>query len=171
MENCLREMGCGMEKTIFLVDDEEETLIFVSFALKHLELNYRLRYAANGFHALKYLQGCGGFVDRRQHAIPDLILLDLNMPLMDGFELLEWLRNQSGFEHLPVVALTDFENLPDLTRAYRLGANSFVTKMDDLLDFADSLKQVLDTFVASPAQTRMHPSPASLVRIPSKLPS
>src|SRR5690242_2780512 len=150
VETVISGNGCCMGSTILLVDDDEDALLFLRFALKHLKAPHALRHTTNGFQAMEYLKGDGAFADRLKHPIPDLILLDLKMPLMDGFELLAWLRNQPELDHLPAVVLTGSSYPADLERAYRLGANSVVLKPVDLLDFLDALKQVLNSCLPTP---------------------
>ena len=145
--------GSCARKTILVVDDDHNTLHFMRFALKHLNATHELGYACNGFQAMEYLQGA--FTDPQKHQVPDLILLDLRMPLMDGFALLEWLRGQEQFKRLPVVVLTGSLYSPDASRAKQLGASSLIVKPFELQDFVNSLSHVLGTFFALTAENRI----------------
>jgi two-component system alkaline phosphatase synthesis response regulator PhoP len=142
----MQATGSSRGKTILVVDDDHNTLHFVRFALKQLNATHELRYASNGYQAMEYLQGA--CAEQQKHQAPDLILLDLRMPLMDGFALLEWLRGQKQFERLPVVVLTGSLYSPDAARAQQLGASSLIVKAFELLEFVNSVSHVLDTFFA-----------------------
>ena len=87
-----------------------------------------LHFVRDGQEAVDYLSGEGTFADREQHPIPALLLSDLKMPRLDGFQVLGWLRRQPGFKRLPVVILSSSSEPGDVNRAYDLGVNSFITK-------------------------------------------
>lgn len=137
-------------KSILLVEDDADSILFVRFALKRLKLNHRMDYAPNALSAMRYLEGEGRFCDRVQHPLPDLILLDLKMPGMDGFELLQWVRTQPSLKHLPICVLTTSTYAPDLAQAYKLGADCYLSKPVDLFVFVESLKSVLERFLPVP---------------------
>jgi CheY-like chemotaxis protein len=81
--------------------------------------------------------GAGVYANRAEYPLPDLFLLDLKMPRVNGFEVLEWLRDQPGLAALRVLVLTSSEDLRDVNRAYQLGANSFLVKP---LDFQNVIQ-------------------------------
>ena len=85
----------------------------------------------DGVEAISYLLGEGQFADRQIFPIPDLLVLDLKMPRLDGFDVLRWVRRQPGFASLVIVVLTSSELLSDVNQAYALGANSFMVKPMD----------------------------------------
>ena len=130
-------------KTVLVVDDDDNTLVFTRFAMKHIAQAPQLQYVANGLQAMQYLQGYGRFADRQVHPFPDLILLDLKMPVIDGFELLNWLRSHPLFGSLPVIVLTGSTYELDIRRAHELGANAFIEKSGELPDFETALKDTL----------------------------
>jgi CheY-like chemotaxis protein len=82
----------------------------------------------DGEEALGYLSGTDKYSNLAEYPLPWLVLLDLKMPRMDGFEVLKWIRNQSGIHNLVVVVLTSSGEIKDVNRAYGLGANSFMVK-------------------------------------------
>jgi len=137
-------------RTILLIDDDRESHLFVRFALKPLNEVYRLESVTSALEGMQYLLGEAGFREREAHQLPDLILLDLKMPIMDGFQWLEWMRSQPQFGHLPVVVLTGSSYQADIIRAHRMGANSFVVKAVELLDFVESIRNVLGMFFDDP---------------------
>ena len=77
---------------------------------------------------MAYLAGTGQFAERVRWPLPGLVLLDLKLPRRSGLEVLDWLRSQSGLRRIPVVVLTSSREVPDVDRAYDLGANSYLVK-------------------------------------------
>jgi CheY-like chemotaxis protein len=130
-------------KNILLVDDDINSPLLVTIALKQLHPCPVLCYVPNALQATEYVLGQGAFVDRIAHPFPHLVLLDLRMPLMDGFEFLSWARSQPELKALPIVVLTDSINPQDLSRAYQLGATSFLVKPSDMGDLAEPIKAML----------------------------
>src|SRR5262249_49746121 len=78
--------------------------------------------------AINYLLGMEPYADRKRHPLPALVLLDLKLHVMDGFEVLQWIRNHRHFGELRVVVLTSSRDIRDVKKAYRLGAYSFLVK-------------------------------------------
>ena len=133
-------------KIILLVDDDDNSLLLVRIALKDLSSKPRLQYVTNGLEAIHYLEGRDRFADRQAYPFPDLMLLDLKMPVLDGFDLLAWIRARPEFKPLPIIVLTNSTYSPDVARAKQLGANSFLIKPIDPDEFAKALKQILESF-------------------------
>ncbi len=119
----MRELG-----TILLAEDNENDVLLTQLALKRARLANPLQVVRDGEEAIAYLQGTGPYADRTQFPFPILLLLDLNMPKISGFEVLDWLRNQPLPNHLPVAISTDSDSGPDVRRAYELGADSYLLK-------------------------------------------
>ena len=97
--------------------------------------------------AVEYFQGKPPYDDRTKYPLPAMVLLDIKMPGMDGFEVLAWIRRQWEFFQLCVVMLTNSDHIRDVNEAYHLGANSFLVKP---LDFANAaeLARSLDVLLA-----------------------
>ena len=133
----------GGGKNILLVDDDINSPMLVTIALKQLQPAPVLCYVPNALQATEYLLGQGAFADRIAHPFPHLVLLDLRMPLMDGFEFLAWARSVPELKALPIVVLTDSINPQDLSRAYQAGATSFLVKPSDMADLAEPIKAIL----------------------------
>ena len=134
--------------TILQIDDDSNNALFVRFALERLDLPHRLEHVSSGFAAMRYLRGEDGFSDRERHPVPDLILLDLRMAPMDGFEVLEWLRLQPDLSEVPVCILTGGVNPAEVSRAYRLGANFFIMKPSSLDELVRSIKNLFENLGA-----------------------
>lgn len=121
---------------ILLVEDREDDVYIIRKAFFTSGLNNPLYVVNDGEQAVAYLMGDAPYSNRSEYPLPDIILLDLKMPRLDGFEVLTWIRKQPGIRGLPVIVLTSSEDLRDVNRAYALGANSFLVKP---LDFENSL--------------------------------
>ena len=117
-------------------DGEEDTMLLRRALLKANFLN-PLHIVPNGEEAIAYLQGEGKYAARDEYPLPSLLLLDLKMPRKDGFEVLEWIREQPGLSSLRVVVLTASDEIRDVNRAYQLGANSFLVKPVDFPSFVE----------------------------------
>lgn len=125
---------------ILLVDDREDDIFLIRKAFKEANLDNPVYSVNDGEEAIAYLSGEAPFSNREEYPLPDIMLLDLKMPKVDGFEVLTWIRQQSGIRGLPVVVLTSSEDIRDVNRAYQIGANSFLVKP---LDFENSLALIM----------------------------
>jgi CheY-like chemotaxis protein len=135
--------GAQGVKNILLVDDDVNSPLLVSIALKQLHPCPVLRYVPNALEATEYLLCRGAFADRIANPFPHLVILDLRMPMMDGFDFLIWARSLPELKALPIVVLTDSMNPQDFSRAYQLGATSILVKPSDMADLADPIKVML----------------------------
>jgi CheY-like chemotaxis protein len=117
---------------IMLVEDELADMHLIRFALNNGELPVSLHHACDGLDAVQYLE---------QHpaTLPDLILLDLNMPRMDGKEFLKTVKHHPMWSQIPVVVLTTSDAERDVLDVYRLGAAGYVTKPSDMTVFVDAM--------------------------------
>ncbi|HWX23114.1 MAG TPA: response regulator [Candidatus Binatia bacterium] len=120
-----------------LVEDSEEDVFLLRRVFLKANIINPLQVVKGGREALAYLSGSGPYANRAEHPFPALVLLDLNMPDMNGFEVLEWIRRQPAFMSLRVVVLTVSGHAADINRAYKLGANSFLTKPTDFDRFVE----------------------------------
>ena len=118
-----------------LVEDLEDDVELVRRAFAKASVPNPIHVVRSGEEALKYLSGTDAYANRAEHPLPDLILLDLRMPGMDGFEVLAWIRAQEGIRTIPVVVLTSSDLVWDVNRAYELGASSFLVKPMDFEDY------------------------------------
>jgi CheY-like chemotaxis protein len=131
------------EGVILLADDNPDDVLLVKRALRQSGARNPLVIARNGEEVLQYLKGEGPFANREAHPLPGLILLDLDMPRVTGFQVLEWARQQPELRALPIIVLATSAYSPDIRLAYQLGANSFLTKPADPAELTRSLQQVL----------------------------
>ena len=108
-------------------DDPNDTLLF-EHACKKAGIVFDLQAVSDGDQAIAYLRGVNDFSDRAKHPLPRLILLDLKMPRVSGFDVLTWLRSENALNQVPVVVLTSSNHDADVKRAYDLGAKSYLVK-------------------------------------------
>jgi len=130
---------------ILVVEDREDDILLLRTALHKANLSNPVHFVRDGEEAVAYLRGEGTYANRAEHPLPDLMLLDLKLPRMDGFEVLQWVRRQEGIRALPIVVLTSSERIQDVNRAYELGANSFFVKEIDFENFV-VLNQLLNRY-------------------------
>jgi CheY-like chemotaxis protein len=116
------------DQTILLAEDDANDVMLIQRAFQKAGLRNVLKVVRDGDAAIQYLRGDGPYADRDQYPLPFLLLLDLKMPGTDGFEVLEWLRDESQLKRLLVVVLTSSNLQADVDRAYELGANSYLVK-------------------------------------------
>ena len=119
---------------ILLAEDREDDILLIRRAFRKAFITNPLQVVRDGEEAIAYLSGEGKYSNRSEYPLPDLMLLDLKMPRMDGFEVLEWIRRQPGLSSLRVVVLTASDHMHDVNSAYKLGANSFLVKPMDFED-------------------------------------
>ena len=118
----------GMIITLLMADDDEEDRLMTRDALVESRLANDLRFVADGEELMHYLRRTGAYADSGRAPRPGLILLDLNMPRMDGREALREIKNDPELRSIPVVVLTTSKAEEDILRSYDLGASSFITK-------------------------------------------
>ena len=121
-------MAATPAPVVLLAEDREDDIFLLRKALAQTDAPYILSVVRDGEQAIAYLSGQAPYEDRFKNPLPSLLLLDLKMPRKDGFEVLQWIREQPDFFALRVVVLTSSQESPDINRAYELGANSFLVK-------------------------------------------
>jgi two-component system, response regulator len=126
--------------TILLADDDEDDRVMARDALRDARLHNDLRTVIDGVELLAYLRREGRFADPESSPRPGLILLDLNMPRMDGREALAAIKQDPDLRAIPVVVLTTSKAEEDVLRTYDLGVNSFITKPVTFLGLVEVMK-------------------------------
>jgi CheY-like chemotaxis protein len=150
-------------RPVLIVDDDEDCVKLLRMALERSGIGgNRFSVARDGEEALAYLKGEGAFADRIAYPIPALVLLDLKMPRVDGFQVLRWIRKESPFWYLPVVVLTVSSLDSDIWKAYAAGANSFMVKGGGVNELTMQLKSVIEhwiRFAVAPGPSDVPPPP------------
>ncbi len=129
-------------KIILLIEDNPSDIGLTQRAFARSRVANELVVAQNGQEALDYLFGTGAYAGRDVSVLPELVLLDLKLPLVDGHEVLRRIRSDQRTRRVPVVVLTTSKEEQDIAQSYDLGANSYIRKPVDFTQFAASVKQL-----------------------------
>ena len=130
------------EKHVLLVEDNPDDEALTLRALKKAHILNPVVIVRDGAEAVEYLTCTGRYKDRDPTDTPQVILLDLNLPLIGGLEVLRKLRSDAHAKLLPVVVLTSSREEEDLVASYSLGANSYVRKPVDFGEFAEAVRKL-----------------------------
>ena len=130
-----------MKKVILLVEDNPDDEELALLAFRSGQVVNEVVVARDGVEALDYLFGTGPYA-RQDVALPQLVLLDLKLPKLDGLQVLQRVRADARTHRLPIVILTSSREDEDLMRGYDLGVNSYVRKPIDFNQFVESVRQL-----------------------------
>jgi CheY-like chemotaxis protein len=133
---------------VLYAEDDKNDVLFMQVAFRKAGLPNSLQIVRNGKEAMDYLAGNGPYADRAAYPQPCLVLLDLNMPVSTGFEVLRWARQQPRFQRLPMVVLTASSKESDRKLARLLGANEYVTKPNNPGELPGLLQGLRDRWLA-----------------------
>ena len=134
-------------QTILHVEDSPDDRFLVALAVRRAGGPVELQIAENGEKAIEYLEGRGGFSDRTSHGLPDLVLLDLKLPLKSGLEVLGWIRSQPQFKDLPVVILSSSEQASDMEKAIDVGASAYFVKPLSVMQLQKQLAEIYEQWL------------------------
>ncbi|MEE4359784.1 MAG: response regulator [Desulfococcaceae bacterium] len=124
---------------VLLVEDSEDDVELTLAALEDSKVKMDIHVVSDGISALAFLRNEGEYHDKPR---PDLILLDLNLPIMDGREVLKEIRDDPDITDIPVVVLTTSQNEEDILKMYKLHANCYISKPVDFRQFTHVIKQI-----------------------------
>ena len=127
---------------ILLIEDNQDDVDLTLRAFDQNHIANQLVVARDGEEALAYLFGQGEDAGRSEHRMPEVVLLDLKLPKIDGLEVLRRVRSDERTRRIPVVVLTSSTEEQDVLRSYDLGANSFVQKPVDFVEFVAAARQL-----------------------------
>ena len=118
--------------SVLLVEDDDNDVVLVKHTLKKAQIQNPLQVVNDGEEAVEYLKGDGKYEDRERWPLPELIVMDIKMPRLSGFDVLEWLKGNGGpLRRIPIVIVSSSDNPDDINRAYELGANAYMVKPMD----------------------------------------
>ncbi len=135
-------MGMTTQATILVADDDPDDRMMIKDACEEVDLKCGLEFVEDGEELLEYLRGEGAYTHRAGKPFHGIVLLDLNMPRKDGREALREIKTDPQLRRIPVVVLTTSVADEDISRAYKLGVSSYITKpvtFDGLIDVVKSL--------------------------------
>lgn len=131
----------AQQKVILLVEDNPDDVDLTLRAFKKANITNEVVVARDGVEALDYLFGTGAHAGK-VHELPQVVLLDLKLPRVDGLEVLQRIRTEPRTKFLPVVVLTSSREEQDLVRSYQLGVSSYVRKPVDFTQFMEAARQL-----------------------------
>jgi len=127
---------------ILLIEDNRMDVELTLDGFKEAHIDNTIQVAKNGQEGLDYLFGRGDYADRQKYPLPHLILLDLKMPRVDGFEVLRQVKATPIIKRIPVIVLTSSKEEGDRALSYDIGANSYLVKPVSFEGFADVVKHI-----------------------------
>lgn len=125
---------------VLIVEDSESDLFFLLRAFSASKVSNPIRAIRTGEEAKDYLAGAGKFADRSRFPLPKIVILDMRMPGLDGYELLRWSKSQPKFRDTLFVAVSNFTHLEEINRAYQSGADTFLSKPLDPHDISNLIE-------------------------------
>jgi CheY-like chemotaxis protein len=140
--------------TVLYVEDDQTDFELLSLVTRKCGTPFALKRVVDGEEAIAYLDGQNPYHDRDTYPFPDLVLLDLNLPRLDGFEVLQWIRSNPSTRSLPVVVLAGSSFRADIRRALELGANRYAAKPDSMPELQVLIDQIADVWLAMEKTTR-----------------
>jgi CheY-like chemotaxis protein len=135
------------QPVVLLVDDEPDDALFVRKGLLVVRPDARLVVVGDGVHAVNYLEGKQPYSERLLFPFPNLILLDLRLPMMSGLQVLKWIRQRAEFASMPVVVLTASLDKRDRTACEHLGANDYVLKPLGLENMRTAIREITNRWL------------------------
>jgi CheY-like chemotaxis protein len=117
-----------IKPTVLLVEDEANDVFMMERAVQKMKAPVLIQVAKDGEEAIEYLSGKNKYTDRSRHPLPSLILLDINMPRKNGFDVLDWLQKDGTLTQIPVVMVTSSRVKSDVAKARASGARAYLVK-------------------------------------------
>lgn len=129
-------------KVILLAEDNPDDAFIFKIMFDRAKAPNALHIVHDGQQAIDWLNGKGDYRDRDKFPLPQILLLDLKMPIKSGFDVLEWVRTQPQFEKLPVIILSSSDDNRDVKKAHALGATTYFVKSPQLKDVIHYLRSI-----------------------------
>jgi len=135
----MKDKNSMSEQPILLVDDNPDDIMIAKRAFKKCAIRNKVYVTEDGEEAIQFLRKEGTYKDVPKSG---LVILDLNMPKVDGFEVLKTIKGDSKLKSIPIIVLTSSSRSEDVERAYKLGCNSFVVKPASFEDFVEAVMEI-----------------------------
>jgi len=155
---------------VLYVEDEEDDVYFMRRSFCRAGLEECLKTVADGQAAIDYLSGCGLFANRLIYPMPAVVLLDLNLPTVSGFQVLTWIRQQPEFQDLPVIIFSSSARGEDRLRAKELGASDYMEKPDSGMDFGTVVAVLQQKWSTRPVANGRYAPPITASAAAARLP-
>lgn len=136
------------ETKILLVEDLEEHVLLIKHALEESKLRNRVFVTMDGEEALEFLYNTGKYASEEKYPKPDIILLDLSLPKLDGIEVLKRIKSEEEIKDIPVIVLTVSIRDEDIINAYRGGVKSYLLKSAFIVQKTGKMEGLLDTILS-----------------------
>jgi len=133
--------------TVLMVEDNPDHTLLVEIAAQKVDPGVQVRSVRSGEQAMAYLSGKPPFDDGKEHPRPDLVILDLLLPGLGGFEVLEWAATTEEIRGIPWVVLSSSVNPGDRERALGRGAEEFHSKPSDVVELGETIRTILDRWL------------------------
>ncbi len=134
---------------VLYIEDEEDDVFFMRNAFKRLGMEECFHMVPDGERAIAYLTGGDPYTDRARFPVPTIVLLDLSLPVLSGFEVLAWLRGHPQFRSVPVMVFSASVRAEDRLRAEELGATAFLPKPTSGGQFLDMVRRLKKTWLCT----------------------
>ncbi len=129
-------------RTVLNVEDSDDDSLLLRIACRSAKVAFSFQVVEDTDKAIAYLKGEGAYADRAQYPFPDLVLLDLKLPIKPGFEVLAWTRAQPRFQRLPILVFTASLNEGDMVQARQLGADDYLVKAGGLTGLQELVRAI-----------------------------
>jgi two-component system response regulator len=132
---------------ILLIEDEPEHRTITRMVLQDRIGPMRMSEVGDGLEGIKYMHGKGRYADRNEYPLPDIILLDIRMPKVDGFEFMEDLNQSKLYKKIPIIIITTSTQEQEISRAFSLGAFGYITKPINIDKLVEKIISAKEKFV------------------------
>lgn len=130
-----------------MIDDSRDDFLLFDLSVKHAHLTHYVQSVEDGQTAIDYLSGLGGYADRVAFPLPNLIVLDINMPCMKGHEVLKWIRSVKLFNGIPIIMFSTAMEAVDISKAHAGHANACMQKPTDYYEYRQSVTDMMNLWM------------------------
>lgn len=138
----------GKETKILLVEDLEEHVLIIRNALEKSKLRHKVFVTRDGEEALDFLYNRADYASKDNYPKPDVILLDLRLPKLDGIEVLKQIKSEEGLKDIPVIVLTSSKRGEDIIKTYEEGVSSYIMKSTFTVEKTGEMERLLDVILS-----------------------